>query len=101
MLSDARFPVSSASPVPIARTPFGMGNGDDPHGSPDNAIDHAVGICLQDEAPCAPTISRPAVRGIRYQFEGVIERDQKTVSCLWAAQTVVHFAVGDISLRLR
>ena len=77
-----------------------MGHRDDPNDSLVNAIDHAVGICLQDETPCAPTMARPAIRRVCYQFEGVVERDQKAVCRLRAAFPVVHLPIGDICLGL-
>jgi hypothetical protein len=77
-----------------------VGHGNDPHGALVDAVDHAEGICLQDEAPRAPTIARPAIRGFGYEFEGVVERNQKPVCCLGAPLPVVRLSIGDIRLGL-
>jgi len=78
-----------------------MGHGDYPHYSVDNLVDHAVGICLQDETSSASAVPRPAVRSARDQDERVIERNQEAVSRLWTALPVIQLPIGDISLSLR
>jgi hypothetical protein len=43
-------------------------------------------------------MARPTIRGFCYEFESMVERDQKAIGCLCAALPVVHLPIGDVRL---